>query len=269
MFQQEFIMIPFNKYHNLLNQNFELKNKLGIFDDNNTQEPLTFELITIQSLQIEIVNLEEENKTLNKRILQLENSNIQLKNTIYKQNEHIIEIKAENVELKAEIVELKAEIVELKAENVELKAEIVELKAEIVELKAENVEIKQILNNFTEKEHMQKIIMAVQDLNANFSLEKYIKNSKLYILRDNRNNTCHYIDDKNDSDFIKMKKYEYIINKLSTINTTIKRKIESQYGRDIIQKIIDYVKPFLTVDVIMDDDITEEELNNELTFFWE
>jgi len=237
MFQQEFIVVPFNKYHNLLNQNFELKNKLGIFDNNNIQEPLTYELVTIESLQVEIVNLEEENKILNERILQLEKTNVELNQTISEQNTRICKLETENVQLKAEIVE-----------------------------------IKKILCVLTEKEHMQKVIMVVQDLNAIFMLEKHIKDTKLYILRDDRNVFCHYIDDKNDSDFIKMKKYEYIIDQLSTINATIKRKIESQYGRNIVQKIIEYVKPLLdilAIDVKKDDDITEEELNDKLTIFWE
>ena len=244
MFQQELIVVPFNKYHNLLNQNFELKNKLGIFDNNNIQEPLTYELITIESLQVEIVNLEEENKILNERILQLEKTNVELNQTISEQNTRICKLETENVQLKAENVQLKAEI----------------------------VEIKKILCILTEKEHMQKVIMAVQDLNAIFMLEKHIKDTKLHILRDNRNVFCHYIDDKNDSDFVKMKKYEYIIDQLSTINATIKRKIESQYGRNIVQKIIEYVKPLLdilAIDVKKDDDITEEELNDKLTIFWE
>ena len=208
MFQQEFITLPFNKYNDIINQNFELKNKLGVFDKQNSEYFLqnVNNNITNDCLQLQIVHLEEENKLLNKRVSILER---------------------------------------------------------------ENADIKNVLIGFTNKALMEKIIMVIQDLNATFELEKNINDNKLYKLRDYRNSFCHYIDEKNDNEFIKFKKYEFVLEKLTDINNTIKKKIETLYGRDIINKIINYVRPKLIYNFDNVSDIDEEELYQELNLFWE
>jgi FtsZ-binding cell division protein ZapB len=229
MFQQEFITLPFNKYNDLINQNFELKNKLGVFDKQNSEYFLqnVNNIITIDCLQLQIVHLEEENKSLNERVSILER------------------------------------------ENADIKRENADIKRENADIKRENADIKNILLGFTNKALMEKIIMVIQDLNATFELEKNINDHKLYKLRDYRNSFCHYIDDKNDDDFIKFKKYEFVLEKLTDINNTIKKKIETLYGRDIINKIINYVRPKLIYNFDNVSDIDEEELYQELNIFWE
>ena len=116
---------------------------------------------------------------------------------------------------------------------------------------------------------MEKVIMAVQDLNASFELEKNINDHKLYKLRDYRNNFCHYIDEKNDDNYIKFKKYEFILDKLTTIDVAIKRKIELLYGRNIINKIIYFVRPKLICNFNIVTELDEQEIYEELNLFWE
>jgi hypothetical protein len=243
MFEQEFITLPFNKYNDLKNENAELKNKLHMLDNQISDHFLqnVSNNITIEILQTQIVNLEKENKFLNERILQLEKSNQELKrdniehkNTISKQNERISK-QNERISKQNELIS------------------------------TQNERIDELIN----KQHIQKIIMAVQDLNAMFELEKHINDTKLFRLRNFRNNICHYFDDVNDTEFLKFKKMENVINQLCDIDPNIKYKIEQSYGVNVVQKIIDYMKPVLDNYVCTIDKIDEDDLNFILNQFWE
>jgi transposase-like protein len=242
MFQEEFITLPYNKYNFLINENIELKHKLQKIDNELSKEILqnANNNITIDTLETRIVYLENENKHLNERINQLEQDNAILK------QENIV-LKQENIVLKQEIVILKQEIVILKQDNAILKQDIIELKH----------------NNI-----ISKTIKVLQDINDEYKLETKIKNNKLARLRNQRNSECHYLLD-DDNAVMKLKKIEYIINHLSSLDENIKTRIEKQFGKELIENIIKYIKPILADKLKNITEENTEEMNDELLWFWE
>jgi hypothetical protein len=143
----------------------------------------------------------------------------------------------------------------------------------IFELSEKNIPVNlaNVINNLQDKEIINKYIIVIQYLNSIYKLEKNIKNTRIAYLRDERNYSCHYVLDDDDN-FIKLKKNEYILEKLTTIDESIKNKIEKKYGKDIIQKIISVVKPLVEIDkqVIVDNTgFTQEQIDDEISFFWD
>jgi len=196
----------------LFKENMELKIQLGNMTGQKEQlERLLSERDkTIEELKKEneelrskIKVLEEKNVILESKVTKLELDNTELKKENIELKHEIVELKKENIELKHEIVELKKENVELKKEIVELKHEIVELKKENIELKKENVELKKeivelkdIIGEMQLERYIDKVIVAIQDVNSYDSLETKIDHNfqkELFDLRSNRIDTCHYI----------------------------------------------------------------------------
>ena len=58
-------------------------------------------------------------------------------------------------------------------------------------------------------------------------------------MKSSRNNSCHYIRDKDSKD-IKNKKIAVTIDVLKNISIEIKNDLISEFDNDIIEKIIDY-----------------------------
>ena len=229
MFEQEFITLPFNKYNDLKNENAELKNKLHMLDN-----------------QISDHFLQNVSNNITIEILQTQ----------------IVNLEKENKFLNERILQLEKSNQELKRDNIKQNERISKQNERISK---QNERIDELIN----KQHIQKIIMAVQDLNAMFELEKHINDTKLSRLRNFRNNICHYFDDLNDTEFLKFKKMENVINQLCDIDPNIKYKIEQSYGVNVVQKIIDYMKPVLDNYVCTIDKIDEDDLNFILNQFWE
>jgi len=229
MFEQEFITLPFNKYNDLKNENAELKNKLHMLDN-----------------QISDHFLQNVSNNITIEILQTQ----------------IVNLEKENKFLNERILQLEKSNQELKRDNIKQNERISKQNERISK---QNERIDELIN----KQHIQKIIMAVQDLNAMFELEKHINDTKLFRLRNFRNNICHYFDDLNDTEFLKFKKMENVINQLCDIDPNIKYKIEQSYGVNVVQKIIDYMKPVLDNYVCTIDKIDEDDLNFILNQFWE
>ena len=154
----------------LFKENMELKIQLG----NMTGQKEQLErLLSERDKTIE--ELKKENEELRSKIKVLEEKNVILESKVTK-------LELDNTELKKENIELKHEIVELKKENVELKKEIVELKDIIGEMQLER--------------YIDKVIVAIQDVNSYDSLETKIDHNfqkELFDLRSNRIDTCHYI----------------------------------------------------------------------------
>jgi TolA-binding protein len=173
-----------------------------------------------------------------------------------------VNLEKENKFLNERILQLEKSNQELKRDNIKQNERISKQNERISK---QNERIDELIN----KQHIQKIIMAVQDLNAMFELEKHINDTKLSRLRNFRNNICHYFDDLNDTEFLKFKKMENVINQLCDIDPNIKYKIEQSYGVNVVQKIIDYMKPVLDNYVCTIDKIDEDDLNFILNQFWE
>jgi seryl-tRNA synthetase len=110
---------------------------------------------------------------------------------------------------------------------IELKNENKEFKNEINELKNENKEFKNKINILENKNLINKIFEAIQDINSINNFENNIEypiNDYLKILRNNRNNHCHYIK-KNDNDNIKNIKINKLLNYLLNLSDESKENI--------------------------------------------
>jgi hypothetical protein len=203
----------------LINENYKLKEKLNIIDKELSNEFIknVNNIITIDTIELRVNNLEIENKKLNEHIIILENNNF-----ILQQNNK--------------------------------------------DLKQENRLIKEQLKYLTDKEIIIKTINVLQDLNAEYKLENNIKNNKLKLLRNKRNSVCHYLLD-DDNSIIKIKKIEYIIDHLKTLDKNIKDIIENEFAVTI-NDIIDYIQPLLQNDFVNINDKDIEDIDEELLFFW-
>jgi len=155
-------------------------------------------------------------------------------------------------------------------ENEELKNEIKELKniietqnSKINKLESENKELKNKINILENKNLINKIFEAIQDINSIHNLENNIEtpiNYYLKRLRNNRNNHCHYIK-KNDNDNIKNMKIKKLLSYLLNLSDESKENINCLCEDEqniFIDKIIEYLQKLnLTYD---DSNITKMQL---------
>ena len=259
-------MISIHKmeYESIINENKSLKliitRALGYEFKEELPTIMTIEELTlenkllhsrIQQLEIKLDIELEQNKQHDQRIQSLESDNQILKAEHVQLKEEIKELKAENVILKEEIKELKAEnvilkkeIKELKAENVILKKEIKELKAENVILKKDNQSLHDKVNKLELKDEYNKFMVAIQDINSMYSLERV--NSSFKDLREDRVNTCHYIKE-NDPQDLKDAKIKILYDKLQIMNNSIREDFD-----DLYPNVIDEVIKHLTIKSVSD-----------------
>jgi chromosome segregation ATPase len=219
----------------------------------------------VQQISILMNKISVLEKELDERYTETKNQFI----TIKQKDEEITLLKQQNVDLISEIKLLKNERDELKLKIEKLEITINQQNTSINEQNKCIEKLQKCIDNLQDKEIINKYIIVIQYLNSIYKLEKNIKNTRIAYLRDDRNYDCHYILDT-DKDYIKLKKTEYILDKLSTIDEHIKYKIEKKYGKDIIQNIISVVKPFVETDkTVNNTGFTQERIDDEITFFWE
>lgn len=169
----------------------------------------------------------------------------------------------ENEELKNEIKELKIEIIKLKIENKELRNIIETQNIKINKLESENKELRNKINILENKNLINKIFEAIQDINSINNLEINMEtpiNYYLKRLRNNRNNNCHYIKN-NDNDNIKNMKIKKLLSYLLNLSVESKEYINCLCEDEeniFIDKIIEYLQKLnLTYD---DSNITKMQL---------
>ena len=194
---------------NNYNQIFDIiENKTSLLEDN---------LLVIKKENQRIVL---DNIRINQKIDKVELD-------LLKKDEEIKGIKEDNKKKDSEIKELRTDIQELKEDNKRKDQEIKELRTEIKELKFDKIK--------------NKIFEALSDIINNDNLEDQISEiyDDLNYLKSSRNNSCHYIRDKDSKD-IKNKKIAVTIDVLKNISIEIKNDLISEFDNDIIEKIIDY-----------------------------
>jgi hypothetical protein len=156
----------------------------------------------------------------------------------------------------------------LKKDNEMLKKDNEMLKKDNEMLKKDNISLHQKLKNLTDKDIILKTIFTIQDLNERYQLEKHLKNNKINLLRKQRNNTCHYLCDTDD-DFIQFKKNELIIQNLSSLDNDIVMKIENRYGVNVINNILQFMEPIISVETQNINNLSQEEIDDKILEFWE
>lgn len=215
---------------------------------------------------------------LSNKITQLEKE----RDNLYTQNSHnyiiikqkddeLILLRENNRNLLIEIEELQSQNGELKQIIMEQKNRIEHLEKELSETKKELSEIKDSIKIKEDKEEINKIILAIQDMNRIYELEKNINGGKnLSRLRNQRNKDCHYIDEYRDNKLLQIKKTEYVLYKISSISESIRIQFEKRYGNNMIQTIINYIQPLIyEMNNMYQSNILLDFEDYEITDFWE
>jgi uncharacterized protein YoxC len=181
-------------------------------------------------------------------------------NELYKFKE--IEIENINKTYKIKEIETKLTYLEYENENKSHKIKTLELDNEnktykIKELETEIKELKTSIVKINNRETMTKIINSIQDLNSTDKLEKTLNIPyKQFIrkIRGYRNSQCHYILE-DDSNELKNKKKQCILQNLTSIPKDIKTLFEQRFGYGLIDEIVVYLQ---TIELTYNNLTTEE-----------
>lgn len=174
-------------------------------------------MISYQELCKQYKQLESENKKLTDKLLESSNINIEtLVNENKSLKEKIQTLLDENKELINQNKELSKCIVELKHKNEELNSQI-------LELKQENKTLKEEINKINLNTLQKNLMIGINDINEIYKLEKnsdYKFSKCLYNLRQSRDGMAHYIRtiDYPDTEEMKQYKMTLIRDKLKQYN---------------------------------------------------
>ena len=155
------------------------------------------------------------------------------KEIIKKLQEQIDLLKEEKKDLKDKINYLENDNKEIRKENIQLKDEIKSLNNKIIHLK--------------NKDFINKLLICFQDLNREYLLEKLFNHpfyKYIYRIRNYRMNNCHYLEDGEDINILKYKKY-ILHNVLKDLDNDIIIQFEKTYKCfGLINKMIDFTSQF-------------------------
>lgn len=136
-------------------------------------------------------------------------------------------------------------IAELIEENKQLKDRIKNLEDRIKKIETENSQLKNDISNIHKKELVNKLIIAIQDLNAHDLLEKQLdKPYDLAMKRIHyeRISGCHFINNNSDDTIIYAKKY-VLCELLENAPVDVKSRINTLVlQQDFVEHIILYLK---------------------------
>ena len=189
-------------------------------------------------------NLREENKKLreeNKRIIE-ENKNLREENKkIIEENKNLRE---ENKRIIEENKNLREENKKIIEENKNLKEENKQLKNRVYNLEKEVVVLNNTINKIIDKNYINKIIYACQDLNSLELLEKKFKSpldNLMKNLRTDRNDDCHLILNTDDNNIVLCKEKIFYDNLIS-LTENRKKLLIKKIGSELLNEIITYLK---------------------------
>ena len=149
---------------------------------------------------------------------------------IEQRDAEIAELRGVNNDLKQRIQDLKQRIQDLEAENENLIMRIRALEGQINELNSK-------VNNMIAKDEFEKFLVAIQDLNSIYTLEK--KFSKLSGLRFTRVSAFHYIKKKVDSQQLVSYKKDIVISRLKTGMTQgCKSLFVKKFGSTFLSELV-------------------------------
>jgi small-conductance mechanosensitive channel len=240
-----FSFVSESEYNKVFNENIDLKSKILQLYNN---EELLKE--TINNNNLTINELMAENLFLKNKILLIEGTyNIILEENkqIKEENKQIKEenkqIKEENKQIKEENKQLKEELIIIKEENKQLKEENKQLKEELIIIKEENKQIKKDINYLLNKDYINRIIYACQDLNSKESLEKIFKipcNKLINKLRNKRNDNCHYIL-SDDNENTTLCKEQILYNILINLDEYKREMLNNKINSILVDEIIKFL----------------------------
>ena len=153
--------------------------------------------------------------------------------------------KEREINQRDEVIEQRdAEIAELRGVNKDLKQRIQDLEAEnenlIMRIRALEGQINELnskVNNMIAKDEFEKFLVAIQDLNSIYTLEK--KFSKLSGLRFTRVSAFHYIKKKVDSQQLVSYKKDIVISRLKTGMTQgCKSLFVKKFGSTFLSELV-------------------------------
>jgi predicted nuclease with TOPRIM domain len=150
----------------------------------------------------------------------------------------------------ADVDRLQGEISELKTENAELRRDNAELKEDIVEMKKRQAE-------FFAREEYSRYLIALQDLNTEYQLEKTISpdfNTNFNTLRSKRNSESHFIL-KEDNKNLKVYKAVSIRDRLDTMSPECAVKFTKKFGPSFLNA----VKTYISTSIVLTGTVSEKD----------
>ena len=171
-------------------------------------------------------------------------------------------MKSENIRMRAQILQLSQDketleemkvfheqtIDELKKENEMLKEKIKELTTEVKELKTEIKDLKNFKQEYNTDKLFKKLIVAIQDCNDKYELEKqFVEKGEsidtindLRYLHQDRLDFAHYIKDNFDTEEIIEYKVSLLVKHLKYLPEDVASKFRRKYG-NVIEKMVKYI----------------------------
>jgi len=201
---------------------------------------------------------------------------------IITQTPQYIQLLNENTQLRKEMSDLKdihikelteknKNIDELIKENNELKNEIKKLKAQLLCLESNITYLMQENKKTKIHNKINKFIIAIQDINKFFSLEKEIKNNKikhfLIDIRNNRNNNSHFILDTLSKEITQYKIHTFINKLKNETNDIITNEVKQNIDENYPQLINTFIHFFESKNIKIPDNIPEYIKNQTETWF--
>lgn len=179
----------------------------------------------------EYAKLLDENFKLKSKITDLYLTIDQLHETIKTDKLTIQLLKEENEMLKQKINELESKMNKQDSIISNQNDLIQELKLDI-----QDIQLKEEYNQF---------MVAIQDINSMYSLEKKLKNSSFTDLREDRVDNCHYIKE-NDSHELKDAKITVLYEKLKYMKDSLREKFDDLYP-NVIDDVLSNLTPNQTI----------------------
>jgi hypothetical protein len=160
-----------------------------------------------------------------------------------------------NESYQIEIIQLNDKIDHLNDEVGQLKINNKNLNDEVGQLKINNKNLNDNINKLLEKEEIDNLMVAIQDINRKLQLEQKVKNSSLSNLRIKRNESFHYILDDEPPELTDAK-ITILYEKLKNLKDNIRKKMNRQYP-NVIRDVLSHIKPVQNIPEQALDEATE------------
>ena len=120
------------------------------------------------------------------------------------------------------------------------------------------------MNFLMKKQLDDSLLTCIQDINRELQLEtKMVANrDDLKSLRNDRNSSCHYIEENKDSNNLKMHKIHALVEYIASMKPDVKQDLECMHGCDnLLDEIVKYYNNELKNNMVLNN-LTDIEKRN-------
>jgi chromosome segregation ATPase len=154
---------------------------------------------------------------------------------LLKENE-LKRLKEENEMLKQRLKHVEDQLAATTADLVSTRSTLASTTSELSKaiLRIESLEVKQ---------EFDKYVVSIQDINRAFELERKMSrfSNPLRKLRSARVESCHYINEKDDSRSVMWLKASKAAERIDSMSTLCREKFELKYGQNFLNEIKKYI----------------------------